>query len=75
MDRNWMCIKVDGSFDLDAVGVLAGISGPLAEEKISIYVVSTFDTDYILVHGKDLAAAVSTLSKAGHTFADSPEKQ
>ncbi len=38
-------------------------------EKISIYVVSTFDTDYILVHGEDLGRAISTLSKAGHTFA------
>ncbi len=73
MDRNWRCIKVDGSFDLDAVGVLAGISGPLAGEKISIYVVSTFDTDYIPAHGEHLARAVSTLSKAGHTLVDSIE--
>ena len=46
---NWKCIKVEGSFDLDAVGVLASIAGPLAQNKISLYVISTYDTDYILI--------------------------
>ncbi len=71
MDGNWRCIKIQGSFDLNEVGVLASISGPLAEEKISIYVISTFDTDYVLVPGKHIANAVSALSQAGHTLVDS----
>ncbi len=75
MDQDWKCIRVEGSLDLDAVGVLASISGPLAQERISIYVVSTFDTDYILVRGKKIAKAVSALSKAGHTFVDSHRKR
>ena len=57
VNRDWKCIQIEGSFDLDAVGVLTAISVPLAREGISIYVVSTFDTDYILVPGAKATAA------------------
>jgi hypothetical protein len=66
--ENWKCIKVEGSFDLDAVGVLASIAGPLAQNKISLYVISTFDTDYVLIHVNDIDKAVSCLSEFGHSF-------
>jgi hypothetical protein len=70
---NWKCIKVEGSFDLDAIGVIAGISKPLAESQISIYVVSTYDTDYVLIKAKDIDEAVACLSKCGHKFTESKE--
>jgi len=65
---NWKCIKIEGRFDLDAVGVLAGIAGPLAQSKISLYVISTFETDYILIHANDIDKAVSCLENFGHSF-------
>jgi hypothetical protein len=71
--ENWKCIKIEGSFDLDAIGVVAGISKPLAESRISIYVVSTYDTDYVLIKAKDIDRAVSCLSKCGHKFSESIE--
>jgi hypothetical protein len=71
--ENWKCIKVEGSFDLDAIGVIAGISIPLAESRISIYVVSTYDTDYVLINAKNIDRAVSCLSKFGHKFTESIE--
>jgi len=71
--ENWKCIKVEGSFDLDAIGVIAGISKPLARSKISIFVVSTYDTDYVLINAKDIDKAVSCLSKCGHKFIESIE--
>lgn len=70
----WNAIKVHGPFVLTEVGVLAALAGPLAAAKISAFVVSTFDTDYLLVASESLAAAVSTLERAGHTFQRNPTK-
>ena len=71
--ENWKCIKVEGSFDLDAVGVLASIAGPLAQNKISLYVISTYDTDYVLIHAKNIDRATSCLRESGHTFVNMEE--
>src|SRR5271163_279514 len=68
----WRVIKVHGPFVLAEVGVLASLAGPLAAAKISAFVVSTFDTDYLLVANENLAPAVSTLERAGHTFQKGP---
>jgi len=70
----WKCIKVEGCFDLNAVGVLASIAEPLAQNKISIFVLSTFETDYILIHAEDVNTAVSCLTEFGHTFVESTDK-
>jgi len=64
----WRVIKVHGPFVLTEVGVLASLAGPLAAAKVSSFVISTFDTDYILVASENLAAAMSTLERAGHSF-------
>lgn len=66
--ENWKCIKIEGCFDLDVVGVLASITEPLAQNKISLYVISTFDTDYVLIHANDMDKAISCLSEFGHSF-------
>ncbi|MGB8473631.1 MAG: ACT domain-containing protein [Candidatus Acidiferrum sp.] len=64
----WRVIKVHGPFVLSEVGVLAALAGPLAAAKISLLVVTTFDTDYLLVASENLAAAIATLERAGHSF-------
>ena len=64
----WRVIKVHGPFMLSEVGVFAALAGPLAASRISLLAVSTFDTDYLLVASESLAAAISTLERAGHTF-------
>ena len=64
----WRVIKVHGPFVLSEVGVLAALAGPLAAAKISLLVVTTFDTDYLLVSSENLAAAIATLERAGHSF-------
>jgi hypothetical protein len=48
------------------VGVLAAIADPLADAGLSIFAISTFDTDYVLVKAHDLQAAIGTLGRAGH---------
>jgi len=66
--KGWKCIKIKGLLDLNLTGILAGISDTLAQASISIFAISTFDTDYILVRSKDLSSARTKLKKAGYRF-------
>ncbi len=70
----WRVIKVHGPFMLSEVGVLAALVGPLAAARVSVLTIATFDTDYLLVASESLAAAVSALERAGHTFQRSPSQ-
>jgi hypothetical protein len=53
---------------LSEIGVLAALAMPLAEAKISLFAISTFDTDYLLVTSETLPAATAALERAGHTI-------
>lgn len=64
--RGYRAIRVQGALAFDLVGVLVSIAAPLAEAGISIFNISTYDTDYILVKTADLARAVVALERAGH---------
>ena len=66
--KGWKCIKVKGPMDLNLTGILAGISDILTRGNISIFAISTFDTDYILVRSQDLSEARNKLRKAGYKF-------
>ena len=65
-DLNWRCFKIDGSFDLNQICVISSISSPLAHAGISIYVISTYDTDYFLIQEQNLEQTISVLSNSGH---------
>jgi hypothetical protein len=69
----WRALAVEGPLDFSTVGVLASLSGPLAAAGIPIFVMSTFDTDYLLVREPDLARSIETLRGAGHTVTDGAE--
>ena len=64
-EKGWRAIRLEGALDLSLVGVLAKLSGLLAGEGISVFVSSTFDTDYILVKEADLRKAVSLFCENG----------
>ncbi|MGD8366450.1 MAG: ACT domain-containing protein [Desulfobacterales bacterium] len=64
--RGWRALKVKGPLDFSKVGVLAALAGPLARAKISIFVISTYDTDILMVRSADLHKAVDVLVEAGH---------
>jgi uncharacterized protein len=64
-DREWRALKVEGPLDLAMTGVLAALASPLAEAQINLFAVSTFDTDYLLVKGYNLARACEVLRQAG----------
>jgi uncharacterized protein len=65
-ETDWRCLQVEGTLDFSLTGILASLTAPLAEAEISIFAVSTFDTDYLLVKEKQLQDAIKALSAAGH---------
>jgi len=67
-ESGWSCIKVLGPLDFALTGILAKLSGVLAEVQISIFAISTYDTDYILVKSEKLESALKALSKQGYTI-------
>lgn len=68
----WRCLRVAGTLDFALVGVLAALLGPLAETGVSVFCVSTFDTDYLLVKDADLPRAVAALTTVGHRVEGGP---
>lgn len=66
MEGPWRALRVQGPIVMTLIGVVAALANPLADAGISIFAISTFDTDYILVHEPDFDAAVRALTRAGH---------
>lgn len=68
--RGWRLFEVRGPIDFSEVGVLASLAGPLAAAEVSVFVVSTFDTDYLMVQETSLERAIETLMSAGHEIVE-----
>jgi uncharacterized protein len=62
----WVCLKLEGPFSFSEVGILASVIGPLAEKRVPIFAISTFDTDYVLVGSDHAGTAAQALRDAGH---------
>jgi hypothetical protein len=67
MEGPWRAFKVQGPLVMTLIGVVAALANPLADAGISIFAISTYETDYVLVHEPDLDAAIEALVGAGHT--------
>jgi hypothetical protein len=65
-ERGWRALRIEGPIPFEMVGVAAALLTPLAEARISIFLVSTFDTDYLLVKADVFARAVDVLREAGY---------
>jgi hypothetical protein len=61
-EKEWRILKIEGILDFSLIGILSSISGILAFNNISIFAISTYDTDYILVKEKDIDNAIKALS-------------
>ncbi|MGB0371339.1 MAG: ACT domain-containing protein [Opitutales bacterium] len=70
VESGWRAIAVQGPLDFSMTGLLASISAPLADNGISIFVISTYDTDIILVKSNHVKEAQSLLMADGYRFAD-----
>jgi uncharacterized protein len=66
-DVAWRAMKAHGPFAFSEIGVLASLVAPLAEAGISVFALSTFDTDYLFTAESQWQAAVAALRNAGHT--------
>jgi len=67
-EQGWKLLGVRGPLEFSLTGILAGLAGPLAEAGVSIFAISTFDTDYLLVGEAVLEKAIGVLERAGHTI-------
>lgn len=65
-ETGWSLLQVPGPMDFSLVGVLASLALPLAQAGVSIFALSTYDTDYLLVRKADLSRAAQALVRAGH---------
>jgi len=65
-EPGWSCLRIAGKLEFTLVGVIAGLARILADAGVSIFTVSTYDTDYILVKSAELDTAVRALTDGGH---------
>ncbi len=65
-DDGWRGFRIQGVLDFSLIGILSKLSGILAEHKIGIFAISTYNTDYILVKEENFARALSILAAEGY---------
>ena len=68
-DDGWRGFRIQGVLDFSLIGILSKLSGILAEHKIGIFAVSTYNTDYILVKEENFERALNVLAAEGYTIA------
>jgi uncharacterized protein len=66
-ERGWCAFEVAGPLDFSLTGVVSSLVSPLADEGVPLFVISTFETDYVLVREHDLHRSIETLTSAGHS--------
>ena len=69
-DDGWKGFRIQGVLDFSLIGILAKLSAVLAEQKIGIFAVSTYNTDYILVKEESFDRAINALAQAGYAIAE-----
>jgi len=69
----WRALRVAGTLEHSMTGILASLATPLAAAEIPIFVISTYDTDYVLVPADRLPQARAVLLAAGHRLVPTPE--
>lgn len=65
-DNGWKGFRIEGVLDFSLIGILSKLSGILAEHKIGIFAVSTYNTDYILVKEENFEKALDVLANEGY---------
>jgi hypothetical protein len=67
-DRDKIALGIAGTIPMTSVGILAALCAALAEERVPVFVISTYDTDWLLVSADKFDAARAALERAGHAF-------
>lgn len=66
-EDGWRAFRIQGVLDFSLIGILSKIAGILADEKIGIFAVSTYNTDYILLKKENIEKAITALKAYGYT--------
>ena len=69
-DDGWKGFRIQGVLDFSLIGILAKISGILADNDIAIFAISTYNTDYFLIKKENYQKAINTLNDAGYKIID-----
>lgn len=67
-EDGWRAFRIQGVLDFSLIGILSKIATILADEKIGIFAVSTFNTDYIFVKKENEPMAIESLAQNGYTI-------
>ncbi len=73
-EDGWKAFRIEGVLDFSLVGILAPIASLLADARIGIFAVSTYNTDYVLVKKENFDAALDLLAKNGYTIVNQQNK-
>jgi hypothetical protein len=68
-ERGWRLLKVEGPIPFEMTGVASALVAPLAGARISVFLLATYDTDYLLLKDETFARAIEVLRAAGHEIA------
>ncbi len=72
VESGWRTLRIVGPLAFDLVGIIASVTVPLAAAEVGVFVMSTYDTDLVLVREADLDQAIDVLGGAGHRVATAP---
>ncbi|MGV9309112.1 MULTISPECIES: ACT domain-containing protein [unclassified Nonomuraea] len=70
VESGWSALRVAGELDFSLIGVLSSLTAPLAEAGVSVFALSTYDTDYLLVRTADLRRAWKALEARGYVISE-----
>lgn len=73
--HRWICLKLEGPFPFSLTGILLSFINPLSNNKVPIFAISTYDTDYVLIQEEHRGVALDALQKAGHELIDDPRSR
>src|SRR4030042_924803 len=65
-EDDWRCLRVEGTLDFSLTGVIASLATPLALAGVSVFTLSTYDTDYLLLQLRNLKKTIAALTENGH---------
>ena len=65
-ETGWRCLKLEGPLDFSETGIVFSLTQPLTESGVAVFLISTFDRDYLMVKENDLTKTIDVLTTAGH---------
>ena len=66
IEHGWKCLRIEGVLDFELIGVVAKLTGVLAAEGISVFVVSTYNTDYLFLKAVNFERSIALLKENGY---------